>query len=323
VSEIWVAGFVFALATALGGCAVAPSDRAADDAPATPPDWKPLWNFDDAAATEARFLEILPATRATGSSAAEVILLTQIARTRGLQRRFSDAHRTLDEAAALPGAGEPEPRVRLLLERGRTRNSGKEEGRGREEFLAALDTARSAGLDALAVDAAHMMGIIEPPDVALEWNDRAIAMAEASSDPAARKWLASLLNNQGWTRHGRGEFELALTLFEKARDFRQAASATGSGTLVARWAVARCHRSLGRVEEALAAQRALLDDWKAEGQEDGYVHEEMGECLLLLGRGEEARPHFARAHALLSADPWVKENEAERLLRLESLGKNP
>jgi hypothetical protein len=46
----------------------------------------------------------------------------------------------------------------------------------------------------------------------------------------------------------------------------------------------------------------------------------MGECLLLLNRAAEARPYFARAYAVLSQDPWLAENEPERLRRLKELG---
>ncbi|HSI33415.1 MAG: tetratricopeptide repeat protein, partial [Phycisphaerae bacterium] len=57
------------------------------------------------------------------------------------------------------------------------------------------------------------------------------------------------------------------------------------------------------------------------GAPDGYVYEEIGECLLTMGRRDEARPHFARAHALLSVDPWFPPNQPDRLARLKQLGE--
>ena len=45
------------------------------------------------------------------------------------------------------------------------------------------------------------------------------------------------------------------------------------------------------------------------------------EAALRLGRPEEARPHFLRAHALLSKDPWLARDEAPRLERLKRLGE--
>ncbi len=89
---------------------------------------------------------------------------------------------------------------------------------------------------------------------------------------------------------------------------------------IARWCVARCLRSLGRVEEALAEQQALAAELEAEGEVDGYVDEELAECLLVLGRGDDARAHFSRAYTELSGDAGLQANEPERLERLRALG---
>ena len=64
----------------------------------------------------------------------------------------------------------------MLLERGRLANTSAEPGRGRDSFLEAWGLAGSVGEDALAVDAAHMLGLVEPPDVAWSWNDRAMTL---------------------------------------------------------------------------------------------------------------------------------------------------
>jgi hypothetical protein len=79
-------------------------------------------------------------------------------------------------------------------------------------------------------------------------------------------------------------------------------------------------RLLGRAEEALAVQRELHEELKNAGEPDGYVFEELGECLLALGRGAEAKPYFARAFELLSKDPWFPPNESKRLERMKELG---
>jgi hypothetical protein len=66
---------------------------------------------------------------------------------------------------------------------------------------------------------------------------------------------------------------------------------------------------------------ALKHAWEADGVErDGFVFEEIGECLLLLNRAEEARRYFAKAYEILSQDAWLAEKEPERLARLKSLG---
>jgi hypothetical protein len=76
---------------------------------------------------------------------------------------------------------------------------------------------------------------------------------------------------------------------------------------------------MARLDEALAVQLRIIAEASAGGAPDGYFHEEAAECLLALERAAEARPHFARAHELLSADPWMREHEAPRLARLAQL----
>jgi hypothetical protein len=54
---------------------------------------------------------------------------------------------------------------------------------------------------------------------------------------------------------------------------------------------------------------------------DGYCNEELGECLLALGRGEEAKPHFAIAYRVLANDPWFPPTGSARLERMKQLGE--
>ena len=114
----------------------------------------------------------------------------------------------------------------------------------------------------------------------------------------------------------------ALDMFEKAL---AASEARGSPTQqrIAKWAVARCLRSLGRHDEALARQLALRDAPNLGGSNDGYVFEEIGENLLVLQRKDDARINFARAYELLQDDAYLQANEAPRLARLRDLGRAP
>ncbi len=280
-----------------------------------------LWDFRDAAASEGRFLE----AAAGEEGLVRLGLLTQAARAQGLQRRFDEATATLDgverelgESAGHAGDDAGVVGVMLLLERGRVKNSSGDRAAAMVFFERAWEAARGVD-DALAVDAAHMAAIAGAGEAAVRWNETALEAAEASADPRARRWRASLLNNLGWTYHERGEYGRALELFERALEARRERGQERE-TLIARWAVARCLRSLGRVEEALGEQRSLEAAWEKIGEPDGYVFEEIGECLLLLGRDEEARGPFARAHAILSEDPWMVEHEGARLERLAELG---
>jgi tetratricopeptide (TPR) repeat protein len=84
--------------------------------------------------------------------------------------------------------------------------------------------------------------------------------------------------------------------------------------------VARCLRSLGRFDEALAIQRALEKEWAAAGSADGYVFEELAELLEATGGGDEAKPYFRRAAEELGKDAWLAKNEPQRLVRLREKG---
>jgi tetratricopeptide (TPR) repeat protein len=133
-----------------------------------------------------------------------------------------------------------------------------------------------------------------------------------------RRWLAPLHNNLGWAYHDRGELAAALAEFEKAVPL-YAVRGNAADARFSRWTVARALRSLGRCAEALPAQQTLLAETSAAGVEDGFVHEEIAECLLALGRAEEARPHFREAHRSLSQDASLARDEPARLARLLEL----
>jgi len=258
-----------------------------------------LWDFDDPAGSERRFSELARRARTEDGGASLAEVLTQLARAQGLQGRFDDADATLAHAEAALGAADARGRVRLLLERGRVANTAGRDGRGRGEFLAAWDLARAADEEALAIDAAHMLGIVEPPEVAWEWSERAMELARISADPAARRWIGSLANNMGWSRHEAGDVDGAIALFTQSRDAFLADGRVDRAR-VARWSIARCLRSRGDAEEALDAQQVLLAELDALGETDGYVLEEVAECLVALGRDDEAQPFFARARAALA-----------------------
>jgi len=246
-------------------------------------------------------------------------LLTQIARAQGLQRKFDSAQATLDAVERTLSDSPDRVTVRYLLERGRIFNSAQQPARAVPLFHAALERARAADEDFLAIDAAHMLGIAAPAEERLQWNLEAVGMTEKSHDPRARRWLASLYNNIGWIYHDRGDYPTALAYFEKALP---AWDARGDprAVLVARWTLARAYRSLGRYDEALRIQLLLAAAFAATNAPDGYVYEELGELLLAKGDPAAAQPNFARAFELLASDPGLQANEPQRLARLRRLG---
>lgn len=200
--------------------------------------------------------------------------------------------------------------------------SAGDNGKARPPFERAWALGREAGDDGLSVDAAHMVAIAAMgTDDELPWGEKALELALASSDPKARSWRGSLLNNIGWTFHDRGDFPRALALFDEQIAVRRA-DAKEPALRIARWTRARCLRSLGKHELALSELRTLVDEYGAEATGDGFVHEEIAENLLALGRADEARPAFAEAHTRL-ASSWVNDEEPERVARLKQLGTAP
>lgn len=283
------------------------------------PNFDTLWDYSRPAETEGRFRALLPTAEAAGDVSSLAQLLTQIARAEGLQRRFEAAHQTLDRAEALLETAPAVARVRYLLERGRVLNSSGKASDSVAYFEAALEAATAAGEENFAVDAAHMLGIVCPPEAALQWNERAMALAEAAADPKAKRWLGPLYNNTGWTYYDRGEYPAALQTLQKALAWYQQYGRPPQ-VRIARYSVGKALRALGQIERALAIQTELRSETEGLGEPDGYVEEEAGECLLALERPAEAGPHFARAYALLSEDAWLQANEPQRLERLRNLG---
>jgi tetratricopeptide (TPR) repeat protein len=242
-----------------------------------------LWDFDQPTLSEERFRQ------ASGSAThptAGLALRTQLARALGLQQRFDEAAALLDDIAAaaaqLPLDGRAELQVRVALERGRLANSGGNADAARPHFVEARERAAAVGLESLAIDALHMLAIIAPLGEQAELHERAIVLADSATDPHARDWLASLLNNYGWTRFDLEQHEAALALFQQAL-LERLRQGTPRQIGIARWCVGRTLRALGRVDEALALQRQLKSANDAAGIDDHYVDEEIAACLAELG----------------------------------------
>lgn len=268
-----------------------------------------LWDYHDLAKSETLFRELLakePEHRAE--------ILTQIARAQGLQGKFDEAHTTLDEVEHLPK--DERIKVRCLLERGRVYNSANRHDKARPLFLEAYESAKSIRADFYAIDAAHMMAIVELLEQQISWHEKALELCETTPDERAKKWLGSITNNTAWTYHELGRFEEALGTFQKALVWQEA-NGKPDTIRIAKWSVARTLRSLQKYQEALEIQCELLEECEVNFIQDGYVYEELGECLLALEKSSEAKAYFAKAHEYLAQDPWFVQYESTRLERLK------
>lgn len=229
-----------------------------------------LWDHTDPATTETRFLALIPQLQ----DSMEILeLKTQIARTHSLRRQFDQAHHWLSEVEAGFEQASPRVQVRYLLEKGRTWNSSGEKGKAAQLFQQAFELADGAGLQGFAADALHMLAIAQP-EQGISLNRRALDYIELATDPAAKAWRGSLLNNLGWSLFDAGELEDALGVFREALQVREDQGKPGP-IRIAWWCIARVLRALDRKEEALAIQHRLKAELEAAGDHDPYVDEEL------------------------------------------------
>jgi len=274
------------------------------------------WDFDKPAISEQRFRAELAKWPPDSVAAQEV--RTQAARSLGLQRKFDEANQLLDRVEARLDQLPAHVRVRYLLERGRTLNSSGAPQRAVPLFAEALALAERDKDEFYAVDAAHMLGIAAPPSERLGWDLKALALAEAATDPRARGWRASLYNNIGWAYLDQGDPKAALDFWQKALSAREPMGNAAS-TRVAKWTVARGLRAVGRLDDAEAMQKALLAEFEKTGETDGYVYEELAEIGIARGDAKAAGPWAAKAHAALKDDPHLAATDAPRLARLAAI----
>ena len=173
-------------------------------------------------------------------------------------------------------------------------------------------------MDLHAIDAARMMAVAEP-EKALEWNMKALDLAEKSADAGANKAKGPLYSSIGWNHFEGKEYQEALFMFQKALQYTDQ---LGDPLKIrtAKWSVAKVLRVIEHTEEALDMQRKLFEEYQGEGKRNGYVYEEIAECLLVLGQEQEAHEWFAAAYAELSKDPRITRDQ-KRLSRLHELGQ--
>src|SRR4026207_930273 len=100
-------------------------------------DFDSLWDYSNPHQTETRFREIL--LQIPENNSAYLELLTQIARSQGLQQKFDRAHQTLDQVERRLGNYASRAKIRYHLERGRVHNSAGHPDEARPFFEQALD----------------------------------------------------------------------------------------------------------------------------------------------------------------------------------------
>ncbi len=266
-------------------------------------DLGPLWNYDKPELSEQRFRAALPTANADDA----LILQTQIARTYGLRGNFTRARETLAGVEPQLPTASAEAKVRYALEFGRTLVSAthppaSQTPQAREQakviYLGAVEVAKANQLDALAIDALHMLAFVDTaPADQLKWAREALKVTDASTQPDAKKWEASLRNNAGYALHQLGRFEEALAEFKTALLLRQRGT-DEEAIREAHWMIAWTLRALKRSDEALAIQLRLERECDAAGAPDRYVFEELEALFRQMGNTERADHYAARRRAL-------------------------
>ena len=278
------------------------------------PDLDTVWDWNNIEITEGKFRELLTKT---DNPELKLEIQTQIARTFSLRGKFQMANEILDSIEKDLKEEMTTAKIRYYLERGRTLNSSGDKEEAKRFFILAWDLGRKTNGLNLAIDAAHMMGIAETPDKQLEWNLKALKLAESSSDKKDRGWLGTLYNNIGWTYFDNNDYDKALEMFKKDLKLRNENPAL-EPKLIARWSIGRTFRAMGEMDDALSIQKGIEIDRKyGKLDEDGYNFEELAELSEYFGKEEEAKLYFKKAYDLLSKDQWFVKNESERLERMK------
>jgi tetratricopeptide (TPR) repeat protein len=261
-----------------------------------------LWDFTKPELSEERFRSALK----TASPNDALILQTQIARTYGLRRDFSEAQQILTEIESRIQSGSAEAKVRYYLELGRTYSSTAHPPESqtpqvkelaRSAYISAFKLAEEGKLDHLAIDALHMMTVVDTaPEDQVKWNHKAIVYMQASSQVEAKKWSGSLHNNMGYTLHLLGRYEDALSEFKLALAVRER-DGTPQTIRIAYWMIAWTLRSLGQLNEAIEIQLRLEKECDEAGEPDPYVFEELEILYRAVNDNEKAEFYAARHKA--------------------------
>jgi tetratricopeptide (TPR) repeat protein len=261
-----------------------------------------LWDFNKPEISEERFRSAL-----SNASADDALLLqTQIARTYGIRRNFSQAQKILSDIEPQIQNAKVETKARYYLELGRTYSSATHPPESqtievrelaRSAYMRAYEIAQNGKLDSLAIDALHMMTFVDTaPEEQVEWNRKAMALVQSSSQQDAKKWKGSLHNNTGYALHLLERYDDALVEFKLALAAHERGGNPQS-IRIAHWMIAWTLRALGQLNEAIEIQLRLERECDEAGEPDPYVFEELELLYKALNNDEKSEYYAARRKA--------------------------
>lgn len=274
---------------------------------------------------EKNLTDLLPQAQALENKSIYLQILSQIALAQAMQKKFAEAHKTLDIAEAGLTSKHYLARVRILLERGRVFHQSDNIQAALPLFKKSYSLSKKHKFDFHTVNAAHMIAIVEK-DVyeKIKWNQIALDLAQNTEDKRPSAWLGVLYNNLGQNYIEAGKFKEALFSFKHCKKYGE-----DRGDLIvirgAKWGIGRALRSLGSLDEALKIQLSLL-----KGYDDISKKGELPIELVFVGRGilyEELaeihqaymKKYAAFAYQDLLKDSWCIKLMPERLEKMKQL----
>ena len=263
-----------------------------------------LWDYNNPDLSEERFRLVL----LTASAEDSLILQTQIARTYGIRKNFSQAQKILTDIQPQIQNASLETKSHYYLELGRTYCSATHPPESqsaevielaRSAYMQALKFSQEGNLDNLTIDALHMLAFVDTsPEDQISWNRKALALMNASSQQNAKKWEGSLHNNIGYALYtlkqyedALSEFKLALVAYERNEN--------PQSVRIAKWMIAWTYRALNCLNEALEIQLQLEMECDEAGEPDVYVFEELELMYLANNNKERADFYAARRKSII------------------------
>lgn len=246
--------------------------------------------------------EALEMYKACGES--DVEALAQVARCLSLLGKLEEGREWLRKAAARAKETEPAGWSRYLGVRGIFERESGDRTKARATFEEMHAYCEGHGLWRRAVDAAHHVAIVAPPEEQAAWGLKGIAAAEKLGDEG---WLAVLWNNLGATYEDLKQYAKMLEAYLKARDYHRK-TGTPRQKMIAEWAVGHAYRLTGKLDDARALlERTLVEAERQHASEPskasvewvGWCKKDLGETLAAAGDRERGLALLREARAAL------------------------
>ncbi len=276
---------------------------------------------------------LLPEAEKRDDKSVYLQILSQIALAQAMQQKFDIAHNTLDEAEKLLEPQYQLATIRLLLERGRVYYKCDRLDTALSFFIQAYDVSTlSSEFASHTLTAAITIATIEKNlQKQIEWNKRAINLAENTHDERLHALLGPIYNNLAQQFIEAGKYLEALQSFEKCK----AHAEERRDQIVIRgalWGIGRALRGLNKLDQALYIQNDLLKEYEQISEQGlvavelisigrGLIYEELAELYFAQKAWEQSQKYARLAYEDLSNDAGMKKLYPKRIERMLELGK--